>query len=144
MSKFDYDVSLSFACEDRDYVEQVALHLECMGIRYFYDNNQQVDLWGKNLSLHLQDIYKNKSKYCVIFISQYYKEKAWTNHECESALERDLLEKKEYILPARFDDTDIPGIKSTIGYIDLNHVTPEEFAKIISNKIKKKTTKKMN
>lgn len=30
-----------------------------------------------------------------------------------------LMEQCEYILPTRFDDTEIPGIQPTIGYVDL-------------------------
>src|SRR5439155_24562734 len=32
---------------------------------------------------------------------------------------RAFMEKREYILPARFDDTQIPGVLPTVGYIDL-------------------------
>jgi hypothetical protein len=38
-------------------------------------------------------------------------------------------------LPARFDDTEIPGILPTIGYVDLNEFTPEKFAELIKMKI---------
>ncbi|MCI0387573.1 MAG: hypothetical protein MOB07_02215, partial [Acidobacteria bacterium] len=63
------------------------------------------------------------------------KEKLWTNHERESAQARAFSEKEEYILPARFDDTQIPGILPTVGYINLNDYTPREFAELISQKI---------
>src|SRR6266403_774201 len=43
--EYDYDVTLSFAGEDRDYVEQVAAALYALGIRVFYDRYEAVDLW---------------------------------------------------------------------------------------------------
>ena len=72
---FDYDVTLSFAGEDRDYVEKIAFKLKDRGIKVFYDKCETGDLWGKDLYQHLNNIYKNKAEYCVVFISKYYKEK---------------------------------------------------------------------
>jgi len=121
MSEYEYDVALSFAGEDRTYVESVAANLKLLGITVFYDSFETVDLWGKDLYQYLNDIYKNKARYCVIFISKYYKKKLWTNHELRSAQARAFKENREYILPARFDLTaEIPGVDDTIGYINLN------------------------
>ncbi len=135
--KFNYDVAFSFAGEDRKYVGKVAEILHQLGVKIFYDEYERVDLWGKDLYSHLDDVYQKKSKYCVIFVSQFYKRKLWTNHERESAQARAFQSRTEYILPARFDDTKIPGIRTTRGYIDLRTTSPEEFAEIIAKKIGK-------
>ena len=42
-----YQVSLSFAGEQRSYVEQVAKHLKKLGVAVFYDGFETVNLWGK-------------------------------------------------------------------------------------------------
>ena len=78
---------------------------------------------------------QNKAKYTVMFISEHYAKKVWTNHERQSMQERAFRESEEYILPARFDNTEIPGLFSTISYIDLNSKTPYEFTKVILQKI---------
>lgn len=132
---YDYDIALSFAGENRDYVEEVANILRTYGVRVFYDKFEEHTLWGKNLIDYLQEIYKEKAKYTVMFISEYYAKKAWTSHERKSMQERAFKESEEYILPARFDDTEIPGLYSTVSYIDLNSKTPYEFAKVILQKI---------
>ena len=134
--KFDYDVALSFAGEDRGYVEKVAEILKAIGIQIFYDKYEEVDLWGKNLYTHLDEIYQKKSEYCIMFISKYYKEKLWTNHERESAQARAFESKEEYILPAKLDDTEIPGIRKTIGYINIDKLSPEDFAYKVAKKIR--------
>ncbi|WP_050607312.1 toll/interleukin-1 receptor domain-containing protein [Clostridium niameyense] len=134
--KFDYEVALSFAGEDREYVEKVAEILKAIGIQVFYDKYEEVDLWGKNLYTHLDDIYQKKSKYCIMFISKHYKEKLWTNHERESAQARAFESKEEYILPAKLDDTEIPGIRKTIGYINIEKLSPEDFAYKVAKKIR--------
>ena len=133
--KFNYDVAFSFAGEDRKYVGKVAEILHQLGVKIFYDDYERVDLWGKDLYSHLDEVYGKKSKYCVIFVSRFYKRKLWTNHERDSAQARAFKSRTEYILPARFDDTKIPGMRATRGYIDLRTLTPEEFAEIVTKKI---------
>lgn len=70
-----------------------------------------------------------------MFISEAYGRKLWTNHERQSAQARAFRSHQEYILPARFDDTEIPGVRETIGYINLQNLTPTAFAKLILAKI---------
>jgi len=82
---YDYDVALSFAGEQRDYVNRVAIALKASGIPVFYDGFEEDNLWGKNLYDYLRDIYATKAKYTVIFISRDYAKKLWTSHERKSA-----------------------------------------------------------
>ena len=60
---YKYDVALSFAGEDRKYVEEVALFLKKKNIAVFYDYFEEETLWGKNLISYLEEIYTHKSKY---------------------------------------------------------------------------------
>jgi hypothetical protein len=130
-----YDVCLSFAGEDREYVEEVAGLPRDRGVRVFYDKYERAELWGVDLYEHLDDVYRNAAGYCVMFVSEHYAEKIWTTHERKSAQARALSENREYILPARFDDTPIPGLRGTVGHIDLRDTTPEELAELIEQKI---------
>ncbi len=133
-TKPDYDVALSYASEDRAYVDKVASRLKAKRIKVFYDQFETTKLWGKNLYDHFAEIY-GKAKYAVVFISKSYSEKAWTNHELKSAQARAFQEKREYILPVRFDDTEIPGIPRTIAYVDARSTTPAELSKKIIEKL---------
>ena len=130
---YRYDVALSFAGEDRQYVLQVAEHLEAAGVKVFYDEYE--DLWGEDLYQRLDNVYRQEAKHCVIFISAAYRDKIWTNHELRSAQARALEDHEVYILPARFDDTEIPGILSTTGYVDLQSLSPDAFAGLVLKKI---------
>ena len=132
-----YEIALSFAGEQRQYVEKVAKHLQDLKVKTFYDNAEQVDLWGKNLYQHLNDVYKNKSIFCIVFVSKEYALKLWTKHELKSAQARAFKENKEYILPARFDNTELPGLDETMGYINLAETTPKELAELAFQKLKK-------
>ena len=137
MSKrdFEYDVCLSFAGEQREYVEQVADKLKSRGVRVFFDDYAKAALWGKDLYSHLDEIYQHLCRYCILFASKEYADKVWTSHERQSAQARALKEKQEYILPARFDDTPIPGLPDTIHYIDLKRTSPADLADIALKKL---------
>lgn len=80
-----YDVALSFAGEERQYVDAVAAHLKNASVKVFYDDYEKVQLWGKDLYLHLDWVYRKASRYCVVFVSEDYARKVWTNHERRSA-----------------------------------------------------------
>ncbi len=130
-----YDVCLSFAGEDRGYVAKVAAHLQSRGMRTFYDEYERVSLWGKDLYEHLDDVYRNAARYCVLFISRFYAKRLWTSHERKSAQARAFNENREYILPARFDTTPLPGLLPTVGYIDLKNLRPKELSDLIVDKV---------
>lgn len=126
---------LSFAGEQRAYVEKVAAGLRSSGVSIFYDKYEESTLWGKELTEHLQAVYGGGARFCVLFISKDYKDKVWPTHERRNALAKALAEKQEYILPARFDDTVISGLRSTIGYVDLREKKPSELVRLISEKL---------
>lgn len=130
-----YEVVLSFAGENRDYVERVAEILRANQVSLFYDDYEEAALWGKNLVEHLQKVYSGSARYCVMFISKHYAEKVWPTHERRSAFEKAIESKEEYILPARFDDTEIPGLHKTISYVDLRKKTPHQLANLILTKL---------
>lgn len=99
-----YDVAISYASEDRPYVQQVAAELVARGIRPFYDQNEEVALWREDLFETLQDVYMSKSHLAVLFISEHYAKKEWTRLERRSALQGALQKSHAYVLPAYFDE----------------------------------------
>jgi hypothetical protein len=131
----EYDVALSFAGEDRVYVGEVARALKAIGITVFYDEFEQANLWGKSLVTHLDNIYRKRARYTVMFISKSYAEKRWPSYEREIAQARAFADNREYILPARFDDTELPGMLPTTAYVPLNAKSPAELVRIIVEKL---------
>lgn len=117
--RHDFDVALSFAGEQRKFVQELANALKHQGIRVFYDNDQQAELWGKNLYDYLFEIYSSRATYCLIVVSKEYAEKEWTVHERQAAQQRALKERgEEYILPVKYDGSDLPSFPTTVGHID--------------------------
>ena len=131
----EYDVALSFAGEDRHHAERLAELLRAEKYSVFYDEYELAKLWGKDLYVYLSSVYKDQAEYCVMFLSEYYAQKVWTNHERESAQARAFEENREYILPVRLDDTEIPGLLPTVGYLDLRSMTIEEIHQVLVEKL---------
>jgi hypothetical protein len=120
-----WDVALSFAGGQRDYVEKVAQALMARRVRCFYDADEQIELWGKYLAEELPVIYAEQAAAVVVFVSAEYAARDWTKLERRAALARAVRERREYVLPARFDDTPLPGLLSDMVSIDLRTRTPQ-------------------
>jgi hypothetical protein len=130
-----WDVALSFADAQRDYVEQVAGALTAQRVRCFYDADEQIELWGKYLAEELPTIYGEQAAAVVVFVSAEYAARDWTRLERRAALNRAVQERREYMLPARFDDTPLPGLLSDMVAVELRSRTPQQFAVMIAAKL---------
>ena len=130
-----WDVALSFAGAQRDYVMQVAQALQARGLRCFYDADEEIGLWGKYLAEELPTIYGEQAAAVVVFVSAEYAARDWTRLERRAALARAMQERREYVLPARFDDTALPGLVPDMVAVDLRGRAPDQFAEMIAAKL---------
>ena len=67
-----WDVALSFAGAQQDYVGQVAQALQARGGRCFDGADEQIELWGKYLVQELPAIYGEQAAAVVVFVSAEY------------------------------------------------------------------------
>ena len=132
---WQWDVALSYAGAQRHYVEQVARALKAQGVRCFYDADEQIELWGRYLVDELPAVYGQQAAVVVVFVSAEYAVRDWTRLERRAALARAVRERREYVLPARFDDTPLPGLLSDMAAVDLRGLTPRQFAAMITSKL---------
>ena len=130
-----WDAALSFAGAQREYVEQVAAALKARGVRCFYDADEQVELWGRNLAEELPRIYAEESAAVVVFVSADYAAGRWTRLERRAAFSRAVAEAGAFVLPARFDDSELPGLLDDVVSVDLRGLTPEQFADLVVAKL---------
>jgi hypothetical protein len=91
-----WDVALSFAGAQRDYVGQVARTLKAQGVRCFYDADEQIRLWGAHLAEELPRIYARESAAVVVFVSAEYAGADWTRLERRAAFSRAVAEAGVY------------------------------------------------
>jgi len=114
-----FQVAMSFADEDRSFVREVVDAPRADSVRVFYDADLEVELWGRDLAQYLDSVYRSRSDFVVVFIFRDYVAKKWTRHEFRSALAGAIMAKREYVLPARFDETEVPGLPPTARHVDL-------------------------
>lgn len=132
-----FDVAVSFAGENRAYAGAVLDGLKAAGASVFYDQDEAVGLWGEDLAVALDDIYRRRSRYVVVFVSREYAIKVWTRHEFRSALARTVEERGAYILPIRLDDAELDGLRPTVAYLDGRRLTPADIVQSILAKLGK-------
>jgi len=75
-------------------------------------------LWGEDLVEAFEAVFLHGSRFVVMFISADYERKMWPTVERRAAVEKAMAQKNAYILPVRFDDTAIPGVRGTVSYQD--------------------------
>lgn len=126
----EYDVAISYASQQRDYVTIVATSLKVTGIKTFFAPFLEIDMWGRNTDEYLEQTYFSKAKVCVMFISKEYAGSEWCKLESRSAFAR---QRKQglYILPIRFDDTELHGLDPGLHYLTVESNPPE----VLSSKI---------
>jgi hypothetical protein len=136
-SPYKYDVAFSFAGEDRALVETLDNAAKSEGFSTFYDKDQSVALWGSDLSVTLDDVYRKQSRYCVILISAAYVKKMWPAAERRSILARFIQERgRQYVLPVIIEDVDVPGLPPTIGYLKLQELGIDCIAEMLVAKLR--------
>ena len=137
-SLYKFDFAFSFAGEDRDIVEAIKNILESKNYTVFYDNDFQHELIGKDLYSYLREIYRDKGKFIVCFISEHYAKKVWTNLEFTAIKERLMATffASDFLIPIIINDAKmLKDIPSFIGFY--KHNTVEETAKLLMDKFDK-------
>ena len=132
---FDYDVALSFSGRDREYAERLAHQLRLNGIAVFYDRAEQADLWGRNLQIHLPELYRLRARYCIVLVSANYVTSRWTRIELEAALAREFERGDTYVLPIRLDDTELSELLPTRCFVDARHESIEGIVSMAKSKL---------
>ena len=137
LADHQFDVALSFPGEARDFVEQVAQHLERLigPDRYFYDRNYTAQLARPSLDTFLQAVYRDRSRMVVVFSGGNYQLKDWCGIEFRAVREIINARQHERIMFVRMDDGEVEGIFGHDGYVDARQHTPAEVATFIEERI---------
>ena len=132
-----YDVAISFAGPQSDLAERLAKRVRDTGFEVFYDGFCPEQLWGKDLAVFFDDVFRKQARYCVILVSEEYVERDWTNHERQSAVAR-MIESKgqDFILPVKIHDVELPGVQPTIGYLSLKEIDIDQLSEILIAKLR--------
>lgn len=131
-----YHVALSFASEQTAYVDAVVESLKRARVLYFYAKENQARLWGQRLPKELKNVYQRESELVALFISKDYARKIWPQLEFRSALTTALRADREYMLPIRFDDTELEELDEDVLYLDAGELEPRDVASLLVTKLR--------
>lgn len=132
-----FRVALSFPGEKRDYVAAVATELKKILGRdaVFYDRDFTAQLARPNLDTLLQQTYL-RADLVVVFLCTEYEQKEWCGLEWR-AIRTHIMGKNDHaIMFMRFDQADVSGVFPNDGYVDLEHHTPLEAARMIVERVR--------
>ena len=136
LSEIDFDITISYASEDREVVYPITRGLLSEGLVVCFDEYMQPEWWGKELHKHLTDVYRNRARFCLMIISADYARKLWPTVEKEAAAGRAVRDNLDYILPLRLDDTAVPGLPQSLVYIDIRYRTIEQICDLILKRVR--------
>ncbi|MEW2131905.1 toll/interleukin-1 receptor domain-containing protein [Streptomyces sp. NPDC005435] len=132
-----YDLAVSFAGEQRDYVEQVVRACQERGLRVAYDADLTVDLWGRNLVQEFRKVYGG-ARYVAPFISRDYLAKPYPMDEFRSMLLPAMDRPDDYMLPVLMGDVSVPPelLNPAVAVLRSEDYTAGELADAFAQRIK--------
>ena len=138
-SEHVYDLAVSFAGEQRDYVERVVGECKARDLRVFYDRDVRVNLWGRNFIREFRTVYGGThARFFVPFLSTEYLNKAYPMDEFNAAmLEAVNRHTDAYILPVLIGDVRVPRdlLNPAIGFLRAEDYSPDTLAAIIAERV---------
>jgi hypothetical protein len=122
LDAYAFDVAVSFASEDREFVGEVVTRITASNARVFCDSDFSAGIRGEELPGHLDRLYRRKTPHAVIFASRYYAEKMWARYERRAVITGAHENSGIHILAVRLDDTALPGLSPAVGSLDARWV----------------------
>ena len=140
MKKRKYDIAVSYASEQRTYIERFVKRLMSNGLMVYYDRNEKTKMVGKILDQELHRIYIDEAINCALFLSNEYINKPITKYESQIILSQSLY-KAEYMYIFKFDESlTIPGLNRNFVYSSIKeYPEPEQYADFMYEVIRGKT-----
>jgi hypothetical protein len=140
---YDADVAVSFAGEQREYVEEFVRECQSRGLNVLYDRDMTLDLWGKNLIFEFRKIYGgSQPRFVVPFISKEYLAKPYPMDEFAAAVEQSFRRAEVYILPVVVGDVAPPRelLNPATGYLEADAHSPAQLAEMVVAKVGRPTS----
>lgn len=142
MAEKRFKVALSFPGQKRTFIQQVAdlLAHEFGRPQILYDKYHAAEFARPNLGMSLPKLYREESELVVYFVCKDYVENDWTQLEWRAIM--DMIKHKQYdaLMHFKFDLTEMDGIFSIDGYIEINGQTPQQICDLILERIRRNET----
>jgi hypothetical protein len=133
-----YDIAVSFAGEQREYVRRTVAICKAKGLRVFFDEDKTNEWWGKNFIQEQRRAYSSQTRFFVPFLSSEYLAKSIPMDEFSSAMMTAVKQGDGYILPVIMGTADVPPelLHPHIGYLRSEAYSPDQLADELVTKVK--------
>jgi hypothetical protein len=129
-----HDIAVSFAGEDRWYVTRLVNEIRD-DYDVFLDEDYAAESWGEDGNDYFTDVYMNRTRYVLMFMSHKYAEKVWTNVERKAALAKAITQKTAYVLPVKLEDVQLPGMPHTKMHADARVLGLDGLVRLVREKL---------
>lgn len=125
-----FDIAVSFAQEQRDYVHAIVVAAKALALKVFYEPDMTNAWWGLNFVQERRKVYGQRALHFVPFISTKYLGDAMPLDGFSAAMVRAIERSDRYILPVLVGDVRVPPelLSPHIGFLRADDHTPEELA----------------
>lgn len=143
MKEKRYDIAVSYASEQRSYVERFVKKLRDLKLSVYYDRDAQASMVGNILDQELHKIYISESNRCILFLSNDYINKPVTKYESQIILSETLYQNG-FMYIFKFHDVTLPGLNRNFIYSSVHDFPePEQYAnfmyEVVCNKKPRKS-----
>lgn len=132
-----YDIAVSFAGEQRQYVAAVVAAAKVHGLSVFYDQDKGNEWWGTSFIRQQRTVYGSQTRFFVPFISKEYLSKSIPMDEFSAAMMTAVRQGDGYILPVLMGDVQVPPelLHPHIHYLRSDDFSPEELAEQLVQRV---------
>jgi tetratricopeptide (TPR) repeat protein len=139
-----FKVALSFAGEQRGFVEEVANILAARFDRtaVLYDKFHEAEFSRPRLAHLLMDLYQDESELIVVIACPDYQNKPWTGLEWDTIHDKFVRDRRhDEVMLCRFGLVQMPGSLSTDGWCQLDDKSPADLVELIRGRLARNDTK---
>jgi hypothetical protein len=125
-----YDIAVSFAEEEIEYVDRTVTAAKALALKVFYDRDMSNTWWGRNFVVERRKIYGQLALHFVPFISTGYLTEPVPQDDFSHAIVRAVELGNRYILPVLVGEVKVPSelLLPHVGFLRAEEHTPEELA----------------
>ncbi len=133
-----YDIAVSFAAEQRDYVDQFVEACKARGISVFYDRDLTNEWREKDFIHELGKVNGKTVRYFMPFISNEYLTQPISRDGLRAAMRAAFNQGDGHVLPVLLGRVEVPTdlLSPAIAYVNAEDYTPEQLADVTAQRIR--------
>jgi hypothetical protein len=132
-----YDIAVSFATSETEYVRSVVDEARALGLAVFHEPDITHEWWGRNFLVEGRRIYGQLTLRFVPFLSSAYFTDPRTRDAFTTAMITATTRGDEYILPVLVGDVPVPPelLDPFVGFLRAEDHQPHQLAAHMKNKV---------